>query len=491
MVLAFDRTEQRSAQQDRPTPYPRAQRPVPAQAAPPRPPRRVRRRRRWPVALVATAALAAVFAPPPGHHLTPVAQLNDASLPWDVAARQQIQQLSAGAPAGALTLTAMPVQVARTQPAGPPEITGLAANGIPNVALNAYRVAAARMANADPGCGIDWSLLAGIGRVESNHGRFGGASLNPDGSTTPKIIGPPLDGGQFAYIGDTDGGTWDGDSRYDRAVGPMQFIPSTWRAYAVDGDGNGTTDPTNINDAALGAAHYLCVAGGDLRTSAGQHRAVMAYNHSDSYVAEVLALAAAYAAGIPVADLPPLVGNTSGGIPAPSGYWAAPAAPGPAMGARDTTTSSGNTTYSRNIAPATAAGGSSPNGAAAAPAAGGGSPSASGGSAGSAAGGSGGGGGSTPAGGSSGSSGGNAAPAPAPAPAPAAPAPSNPLPSGPVPPVQLPSNPLPVEPPPVQVPETPVVPQVTSAAGQLVDAIPGVTCDDLALTPLPVCPAGV
>src|SRR3954447_22964096 len=378
MVLAFDRTEQQSdSQPAKPTPHPRAQRPVEERPARPR---RVRRRKRGPAALVATAALGAVFAPPPGHHLTPVAQLNDASLPWDVAARQQTQQLSAGAPAGALTLTAMPVQVAQTQQAGPPEITGLAANGIPNVALNAYRVAAARMANAEPSCGIDWSLLAGIGRVESNHGRFGGAVLNPDGSSTPKIIGPPLDGGQFAFIGDTDGGAWDGDRTYDRAVGPMQFIPSTWRAYAVDGDGNGSTDPTNINDAALGAAHYLCVAGGNLRTSAGQRRAVLAYNHSDSYVAEVLALAAAYASGIPVADLPPLVGNTTGGIPAPSGYWATPAAPGPAIGASDATTSSGDTTYSQNIAPATASsGGSSPNGGTAAPGA---SPGGSGGNSG-------------------------------------------------------------------------------------------------------------
>src|SRR3954449_11669089 len=350
MVLAFDRTEQQSdSQPAKPTPHPRAQRPVEERPARPR---RVRRRKRWPVALVATAALAAVFAPPPEHHLNPVAQLNDATLPWDAAAAQQNQQLSAGAPAGALTLTAMPVQVAQTQPAGPPEITGLASNGIPNVALNAYRVAAARMADADPGCGIDWSLLAGIGRVESNHGRFGGASLNPDGSTSPKIIGPPLDGGQFAYIGDTDGGTWDGDSRYDRAVGPMQFIPTTWRAYAVDGDGNGTTDPTNINDAAVGAAHYLCVAGGDLRTSAGQRQAVLAYNHSDSYVAQVLALAASYASGLPVADLP-VVGDTSSPIPAPSGYWGGPAAPGPAIGAADTTSSPAATatTYPAGAAP--------------------------------------------------------------------------------------------------------------------------------------------
>ena len=144
---------------------------------------------------------------------------------------------------------------------------------------------------------------------------------------------------QFAYIGDSDDGRWDGDTSYDRAMGPMQFIPTTWRSYAIDADGNGSTDPFNINDAALAAANYLCVAGGDLRTDAGQRRAVLAYNHSDEYVAEVLALAHAYAAGIPVADLP-LVGQherrRSRRRPASSG---APAAPGPAIGARDTTSS--------------------------------------------------------------------------------------------------------------------------------------------------------
>ena len=193
------------------------------------------------------------------------------------------------------------------------------------------------MASAKPSCGIDWSLLAGIGRVESNHGRYGGAVLNPDGTATPRILGPALDGVQFAYIADSDGGQWDGDTRYDRAMGPMQFIPTTWRAYAVDADGNGTTDPFDIDDVALAAANYLCTAGGDLRTDAGQRRAVFAYNHSDSYVNQVLALARAYASGIPVADLP-LVGNTTGAVPAPD--WSGiPAAPGPAIGVRDRTSS--------------------------------------------------------------------------------------------------------------------------------------------------------
>src|SRR3954447_15732546 len=305
---------------------------------------RFRRRRRWPI-MAAVAALGFLAVPPSSpHHRTVVAEVaDDSQAPSGFNRAATISFLSSGAPTGSIVLTSAPAQIGDQAPIAPTVITGLAANGIPNVALNAYRVAAARMTNSSPDCGIDWSLLAGIGRVESNHGRFGGATLNPDGTSTPQIKGPPLNGGQFAFIRDTDGGTFDGDSSVDRAVGPMQFIPSTWRAYGVDADGNGTADAFNINDAALAAANYLCHAGGNLRTDAGQRKAVMAYNHSDSYVNEVLALAHAYAAGIPVADIP-LVGNTTGAVPAPgafgtSRYVGGPAAPGPALGARDTTSS--------------------------------------------------------------------------------------------------------------------------------------------------------
>ena len=151
-------------------------------------------------------------------------------------------------------------------------ISGLAANGIPTVALNAYRVAAARLANADPGCGIDWALLAGIGREESDHGQFAGAVLHADGVSTPRIIGIPLNGHGTALIRDTDHGALDGDTVYDHAVGPMQFIPSTWALYGTDANGDGVADPFNINDAALTAARYLCAAGGDLRTPRGPGR---------------------------------------------------------------------------------------------------------------------------------------------------------------------------------------------------------------------------
>ncbi len=210
-------------------------------------------------------------------------------------------------------LASQPKHVKKPAPATRTVISGLAANGIPRVALNAYRVAAARMANVQPSCGIDWALLAGIGREESDHGRFAGARLNADGTSTPPIVGIPLNGKGTALISDTDDGRLDGDTGYDRAVGPMQFIPSTWAAYGSDANGDGKADVFNINDAALASARYLCAAGGNLRTHAGQVAAVLAYNHSDEYLAQVLALAAAYRTGVPVRGVP--VGNTTGGLP--------------------------------------------------------------------------------------------------------------------------------------------------------------------------------
>jgi membrane-bound lytic murein transglycosylase B len=427
-------------------------------------PRQPAGRRRWLVAAGVVAAFTGMVAPPAeSQPLHVVGEVSD-DLPGSATAQWAIPSLSEGAPPGAITLANAPTQSTGPQPAAPPDITGLAANGIPNVALNAYRVAAARMASAKPSCGIDWSLLAGIGRVESNHGRYGGAVLSPDGTASPRILGPALNGVGFAYIGDSDDGRWDGDTSYDRAMGPMQFIPTTWRSYAIDADGNGTTDPFNINDAALAAANYLCVAGGDLRTDAGQRRAVLAYNHSDEYVAEVLALAHAYAAGIPVADLP-LMGNTSGPVPPPSGFFRAPAAPGPAIGARDTTSSPPEQTTGQS--PQSAGGGSPPDQGPASP---GGSPA-------------------QPAGTNTGTGSG---PAPQQGPAPANSGQSPPATSAgqlgpvllPVPPPPAPSNPLPPPPPPPADPLPPAPPPL----------VPGVTCTLLDLfgrplqEALPVCP---
>jgi len=191
----------------------------------------------------------------------------------------------------------------------------LAADGIPVTALVAYQEAAAREMLLRPSCGLQWSLLAAIGRVESDHNQFDGAVLHPDGLATPPVIGPALNGHGTALILDTDHGVLDGDRLYDHAVGPMQFIPSTWARFGVDANGDGIKDPLNIFDAAAAAADYLCVAGGDLTTLAGQRRAVFAYNHTDSYVAEVLQLAQTYADGDVVlapTSQPPAVEPPSG-----------------------------------------------------------------------------------------------------------------------------------------------------------------------------------
>ena len=69
----------------------------------------------------------------------------------------------------------------------------------------------------------------------------------------PPIVGIPLDGRPgVAEIKDTDGGKWDGDTTYDRAVGPMQFSPAAGATFGVDGDGDGKIDPFDIDDATVG-----------------------------------------------------------------------------------------------------------------------------------------------------------------------------------------------------------------------------------------------
>lgn len=164
---------------------------------------------------------------------------------------------------------------------------------LPAAALAAYRAAAGRQ----PTCGLSWAVLAGIGDIESGQARdHGSADPAWDGVARPPILGPVLDGGAFASIADTDGGVLDGDPVWDRAVGPLQFLPSTWRRYGVDVDHTGRADPENIRDAAAAAAAYLCVAGGDLSSPAGLTTAVYAYNHSTAYVREVLSAALGYGA---------------------------------------------------------------------------------------------------------------------------------------------------------------------------------------------------
>jgi hypothetical protein len=166
---------------------------------------------------------------------------------------------------------------------------------IPSDLYKAYQNAAQILATEIPSCHVHWSLLASIGRIESNHAR--GGQVDARGNTVPHILGPVLNGGGFAAIRDTDGGRLDDDARWDRAVGSMQFIPSTWEQYASDGNNDGVASPHNIYDATVAAGKYLCSGGLDLSDAKDRAVAVFRYNHSDSYVRTVLIWADAYAHG--------------------------------------------------------------------------------------------------------------------------------------------------------------------------------------------------
>jgi membrane-bound lytic murein transglycosylase B len=193
-----------------------------------------------------------------------------------------------------------PGSIAPGVPAGARDsvIAGASTNGIPAAALAAYQRAEQVINSADASCNLTWQLVAAIGRVESDHGRYGGSVLGDDGRSRPGIYGIPLDGSDgTAEISDSDAGQYDNDQIYDRAVGPMQFIPQTWNVVGVDGDGDGKRDPQDIDDAALATAVYLCSGDEDLATYGGQKAAVYRYNHSEEYVDLVISIMNAYLEG--------------------------------------------------------------------------------------------------------------------------------------------------------------------------------------------------
>jgi hypothetical protein len=133
-------------------------------------------------------------------------------------------------------------------------VSALGQREIPSLYLRLYRQAARLY-------GLDWAMLAGIGKVECDHGR------DPDPACTQE--------GAMNSAG---------------AGGPMQFIASTWARYGADADGDGRADRWDAADAIYGAAHYLHVSGapGDYR------HAILAYNHAGWYADEVESWASRY-----------------------------------------------------------------------------------------------------------------------------------------------------------------------------------------------------
>jgi murein DD-endopeptidase MepM/ murein hydrolase activator NlpD len=159
-------------------------------------------------------------------------------------------------------------------------------SGIPEPALRAYLAAGSHCP------GLRWELLAAIGSVESGHGTTGGATADPDtGEVTPWIFGPPLDGSpgiRALPIGDWIG-WWGLTGPWQQAAGPMQFLPGTFTAWAIDADEDGETNPHDLDDAVASAANYLCQ--GPEGEITDERAALLRYNASDAYVAKVLAYA--------------------------------------------------------------------------------------------------------------------------------------------------------------------------------------------------------
>ena len=189
-------------------------------------------------------------------------------------------------------------------------VSGASSNGIPAPALAAYQRGAQIIDAADKSCNIPWELIAAIGRVESDHGRYNGNTLTEDGVSKPGIYGIALNGKNGTQaVNDTDGGQLDKDPVFDRAVGPMQFIPSTWQVVKVDADGDGKRNPQDMDDAALATSVYLCSGSDNLSTRKGQEASVFRYNHSQDYVNLVLRIMEAYSSG----DYTAVPSGTQGG----------------------------------------------------------------------------------------------------------------------------------------------------------------------------------
>lgn len=169
------------------------------------------------------------------------------------------------------------------------------ATQIPRRVLRAYVVATARVNASAPRCELAWNTIAAIGRIESIHGAVNGSRIGRDGVARPRIRGIALDGDGVRAIADTDGGDLDGDRTWDRAVGPMQFIPTTWARWGSDGDGDGRTNPQDVDDAAFSTGRYLCGSGKQLGSRDGWLRAVVTYNQSTAYVRKTSRTATRYA----------------------------------------------------------------------------------------------------------------------------------------------------------------------------------------------------
>jgi hypothetical protein len=268
----------------------------------------------WLPVLVAVCVLAAIpFAVPeqrqsPVQKELPVAAdqggSEDGKVPWSPQGRRREQPEK-------LKQVARPVRTLTKPDVGKHDYP------IPGMVLTAYQNAADRMAKYNPRCNLDWQMLAGVGKVESNHARNG--QLDSRGNSLEAILGPVLDGKKYKAVPDSDAGRYDGDTVWDRAVGPMQFLPASWSMFIVDGNNDGISNPHNIWDSTFGTAAYLCSGGTDLSVRSNLAEALFGYNHSKPYVDAVLAWIDAYRSdGARAKDGPVIVAGEDRTLPTES-----------------------------------------------------------------------------------------------------------------------------------------------------------------------------
>lgn len=286
---------------------------------------KVGRKRRHRRAGYPAAALASVLVLGGANHAS-LAAVDSASLPQSGSAVGHDQRSSVP-PVSPSSTGTLPVDA--REPAG--EVSAVKPDfGIPATVLDSYRRAAEMLTRSDPSCHVAWSVLAGIGKVESGHAN--GGDVDRDGNVLHPIFGPVLDGTNgTARIPDAFGSRQDHSSSWARAEGPMQFLPSTWEKWGTSARGDRGADPQNVYDASLTAAHYLCAGGRDLGTAGGLREAILSYNDSPQYLDIVSQWIRAYQmGGGPIPDEPGSfdpMNRAHGTQPEPPSYASSPPEP--------------------------------------------------------------------------------------------------------------------------------------------------------------------
>jgi hypothetical protein len=189
------------------------------------------------------------------------------------------ESATGGSPTGELAVLGTNPGWARLAPSSAP-----GPGAIPGAVFAGYLHAETVLAMTAPRCHLEWPVVAAVGYAVSGHAR--GGQVDSGGRTVARLVGPRLTGSfGLLTIPDTDRGRWDGDMSWDRAVGPMQIVPSIWRRYSEPD----RADPDSVGDSAVTAGRYLCAGGADLSQPAELRAAIARYCASELFVASVLA----------------------------------------------------------------------------------------------------------------------------------------------------------------------------------------------------------